>query len=403
MAVLLGTSAGCTSDLLVVVPFTDAGLEGGVTVTDSSSAQDASMPDFGAARVSAFSHTCATLDGAVYCWGKNAETQLGIVEMTAHHPRAVRVLERDMVDVCAGEAHTCALRRDGLVFCWGDNLHGQLGIGDFDRRNSPTPVPGTNFARIACGGLGTTCAITAAGELFCWGENFEGKLGLADERENQPDSPVPVRVKLDESVAQVSIGQGHACAVATSGALYCWGRNTNGQLGLGEGQPEQVRRPLRVLAEGSFSRVAAGQRHTCAIHATGELSCWGDNDGPLLGVAATSPIVLLPQRVGEEADYADVAAGWFHTCARKHSGALFCWGDNVDGQLGLGSSAPQAMPTQVGTSTGWRALAVGHFHSCAFRHDGLFCWGMNKDGQLGLNDTMTRYVPYPVSLPFRAN
>jgi alpha-tubulin suppressor-like RCC1 family protein len=355
---------------------------------------DASVgpPASGVATVSAFAHSCALRDGGVYCWGGNEAGQVGTEDAAVLRPALI--IASGIRDVCTGEQHSCALASSGALSCWGRNTHGELGLGDRVPRARPTAIAGRSFAAIACGG-NSTCALVDGGALFCWGDNLEGKLGQGGADDANGLAPVAVAPELRFS--RVSVGQGHVCAITIEGALYCWGRNTEGQLGV----PEpliQARAPLPVAAETRFSRVAAAMEHTCAVDVMGRLFCWGDNRGRLLG--RPEPAILrTPGQVGTESDFADVSVNWFHSCARKRGGALYCWGRNEEGQLGLGDTIPRPTLTRVGSESDWSAMAVGQFHTCGLRTSSLYCWGDNRAGQLGLGDDARRYVPIGVPIP----
>lgn len=359
----------------------------------ADAARDGGRVASAARQVSAFAHTCAVDAHALYCWGDGNDQQFG---EAGGLPKATPVLlaEGDFVDVCAAEQHACALRADGVLLCWGGNDAGQLGVGDRQPRAQPSEVVRGGFSSVACGGH-ITCALTGAGELYCWGSNREGTLGQGDD--GSADSADPVRVAPDLTVRQVSVGQGHVCAVDQSGALYCWGRNTLGQLGA-EPSLIQVRTPVRVDSQLSFARVAAAQNHTCAISQDSRPYCWGDNRNPLLGVRDDRPRLDAPAPVDIEGAYAQVAASWFHSCLIEQSGSLYCWGRNTEGQLGVGDTMARTTPTRVGLDSDWQAITVGRFHTCGVRADGLYCWGENHDGQLGLGDFARQPLPAPVSL-----
>jgi len=360
-------------------------------------AVDGGVPRIGSRSINAFAQTCMTFDGTLSCWGEDARGQVG-VSGSAPQPRPVVVAGESFVEACAGERHSCALRADGAALCWGSNNRGELGVGDFALRELPTELSSRRFRSIACGGF-NTCALGLRGELFCWGENMEGKLGLGDPPPDRPGTmpnmALPVGVGGERHFAQVSVGQGHVCAVGEEGALYCWGRNNTGQVGVAD-TAVQFRAPVEIAPGTKFARVAAGQRHTCAIDADGKLLCWGDNSAPLLGLQTDAALVRTPTVVGEHADYTEVAASWFHSCALKTSGTLVCWGRAEEGQLGLGDSIAKREPTRVGPEFRWKSLAVGQFHSCAYDAEGAWCWGENAAGQLGRGNTERRYLPSPV-------
>jgi alpha-tubulin suppressor-like RCC1 family protein len=345
-----------------------------------------------------FEHTCVTTSGALWCWGDNARSQLGLGDVQTRRT-PVRVSEfDDFVDLCAGEAHTCALRASGTLYCWGSNEHGQLGLGDLAPRSTPTALPASAFVRVACGGE-NTCALSAEGALYCWGNNLEGQNGQGDAA-GTPDLSTPTRVAPELAFYDVSVGQGHVCAVTRGGALYCWGRNTQGQLGVST-ENVQLRSPQRVDPGRTYRTVSAGQAHSCGITRQGQLVCWGVDERGRLGLGPSAgDRPLGPTPVGDASDYVRVRAAWFQTCALRAGGRLFCWGRNVEGQLGVGDYADRDSPAEVAPS-GWLDVTVAHFHSCGLRAgDEVYCWGENDaSGQLGIGDQGRRNQPTQALLP----
>lgn len=347
-------------------------------------------------------HSCAVAFGALLCWGDDGSAQLGVAGSEDRlSPVRVDMLD-DWLAVAAGSKHTCAIRSPGALYCWGENSAGQLGVGDADPRPRPTRVPGhEDFSQVVSGGDGG-CALRADGTLYCWGDPLRGVRDLSG-RPEPTFALEPEIVMGEHRFIDVSVGAEHRCAVRNTGELYCWGRNTDGQLGAGT--REQARRePSRVGADGDWRSVSAGEHHTCGVRGEGELYCWGRNDYFELGIGPGSlddaTQYALPVRVGADSDWSTVATGGFHTCAIKRSGALFCFGRGAEGQLGLGASGrgePIAIPRLVAPTQRFRRVTLGSFHTCALDEQrNLSCWGGNTDGQLGVGDTASRDDPTPV-------
>jgi alpha-tubulin suppressor-like RCC1 family protein len=333
-------------------------------------------------------HTCAVRDARAYCWGNNDEGQLGVGDQDNRDAPARIGLDNDWLSLSTGERHTCGLRAPGILYCWGQNHVGQLGLGDTEPRLSPERASGNALWRaVECGG-NSCCAIDQSDSLHCWGDNREGKVGQPEP--TGPDAVVPTRV--DESNwRKLTVGQGHVCAIRDSGELYCWGRNSTVELGIGP-DPIQVRGPIRVGTWNDWTDVTSSQHSTCAIRLQ-KLFCWGLDTHHELGGAVIDERVAMPRLVGSDADWASVHAGWFHTCARKLDGSLYCWGRAIEGQLGQGGGeTPIQMATRVEGAPGFTTAALGSFHSCAVTTEGaLQCWGENDTGQLGTGDTERRY------------
>lgn len=381
---LAGALTACSTQNVPIFEPRKAGDAGNV-------GEDAAVPAGSVRAIAAFDHSCALDDEGALCWGPNGQSMLGLDAAGAevHAPRRL-ASSSAYTALCTGELHSCALRNDGEIECWGGNARGQLGLGDTRARSERTALrSGVRFSQLACGGE-ATCAVAEDGTLYCWGNNHEGMPGQADAYD-APDVLKPQKVAvLARGVRQVSMGQGHVCAVMSSGALYCWGRNSDKQLGIGTADPH-LRAPQEVDVGGLVQHVAAGQEHSCAVRRDGRLFCWGSDDGNSgrLGLGeGTATKVDVPQQVGTLSDYREVGANWFHSCARRASGVLLCWGRNEEGQLGLGDNQPRYTPTALPGS--WGAFVVAHFHTCALDAERLYCWGQNAQGQSGLGDDVDR-------------
>ena len=174
-----------------------------------------------------------------------------------------------------------------------------------------------------------TCAIVAGGAAKCWGLNVNGQLG--DGTQENRNVPTDV-VGLSSGVAGISVGAGHACALASTGGVTCWGQGTVGQVG----NPSLTNLFTATTVPGlpnGIRAVAAGGRSSCAIPNDGGLICWGLNMWDVLGVGASGNAVPNPSVVlGMEEVVTEVAGGTYHKCAMTTSGDVFCWGGNLVGQ-----------------------------------------------------------------------
>lgn len=183
--------------------------------------------------------TCAITTGhATYCWGLDNYGQLGGPAPTSYNcdPYACALDPQQIVgapeflQVTAGETHACGLTANGQVYCWGSNSLGQLGDGTTTDRGVPTVVPGLSGVIQIDAGSFSTCAVTSSGAIYCWGLNQYGQLGNG----SNANSATPVQIVTSSvKFRHVSDGTSHACAIATTGALYCWGYNADGELGDG--------------------------------------------------------------------------------------------------------------------------------------------------------------------------
>ena len=345
-------------------------------------------------------HTCAiTTDGGAMCWGDNALGQLGNNSTTnSPTPVAVTDLRSGVNSVSLGDYHTCATTTAGTVKCWGQGRYGQL--GNNSRSNSSTPVAvaglGNSVASISSG-LNHTCAVTTAGAAKCWGQNSYSQLG--NNSIGDRHAPVAV-VGLGSGVASISSGIYHTCAITTAGAAKCWGYNALGQLG----DNSTITRSSAVAVVGLSNGVAsisAGHYHTCAITTAGAAKCWGNNAQGELGNNSTSNRSTPVAVVGLGSGVVSISSGGYHTCAITTAGATKCWGYNSYGHLGNNSTTNRSTPVAVtGLSNGVASISSGSHHTCAITTAGAArCWGRNLNGQLGNNSTANSPTPVDVLPP----
>ena len=185
------------------------------------------------------------------------------------------------IDVDAGRLHTCAVTNDGLVRCWGDNDQGQLGLGDkmprgFTPGQPLLPVPGVQDATQVCAGGSHSCAVNSSGALFCWGSNDDGQLGLGHTESVGDDGQDVIRASpVGGVVHEVTCGVSSTCARVDSGKVKCWGNNRSGSLlhhNTEETSGDEVEDlPIRYSYLDPFSSItdiSSGAGHTCVITGT---------------------------------------------------------------------------------------------------------------------------------------
>ncbi len=235
-----------------------------------------------------------------------------------------------------------------------------------------------------------SCGIREKSSLWCWGRNTYGQLGLGS---TSNDPVAPTRVPGRGKWAQVSSGGSTTCGVKTTGALSCWGLNHRGQVG--DGQKATVTRPKLIAGPKTWKQVATGWFHTCAVRVKGALWCWGDNSAGQRGQGNTAQDLGKHRVPGTWSSVA--AAGWT-TCGIKKDGTLWCWGRNTFGQVGVGDLGDRSRPTQVAGTASWSEVALSWTHACARQVNGTVrCWGRNDLGQVG--DGAPVYATTPTAVP----
>jgi hypothetical protein len=265
------------------------------------------------------------------------------------------------LQVAAGADHVCALKPDGGVWCWGTNVNGELGTGAFSTGGpAPVQVSALPSATQIAAGTDDTCAVTRDGAIWCWGQNGFGKLGDG----TMNNSPTPLQVTpLGTNVRQVTTGSGHTCALKTDGTTWCWGWNSNGQLGSATATDSSLL-PVQVTALGSgVAQISAGWLHTCALGTDGSVSCWGANNHGQLGNGSATDSASPVAVVGLGHAVVQITAGANESCATRSDGTLWCWGEalapnstsstplQVTASITLPTPAPLVPASDLGTVT----------------------------------------------------
>ncbi|HEU4408471.1 MAG TPA: hypothetical protein VFS43_24630 [Polyangiaceae bacterium] len=328
--------------------------------------------------------------------------------------------------IAVGFAHSCALTEAGNVLCWGANYESQLGDGTKVGRSTPMPVlqspggpPLAGAQTLPNSGAYHTC-VTGDGGALCWGQNDYGQLG--DGTPFDRSTPVPPLLSPGgpplPDVEAIATGTNYSCALVAGGEVRCWGNNLAGQLGTGtfsHDLPFDELSPVTVVQSpggpplAGVGALVAGGLHTCAWLRGDDVRCWGYNINGQLGDGTTTNRAT-PTRVLESpggpplSGVKSIALGsGGHSCAVLESGEARCWGDNDFGQLGDGTKIGRPTPVPVRRSpsgpplTGVQALSLGFYHTCALLDGGkVRCWGRNFNGQLGDGSTRERKTPVPV-------
>ncbi|MBE7437477.1 MAG: hypothetical protein HS115_03400 [Spirochaetales bacterium] len=385
-------------------------------------------PSFHRTLTSGASHVCVTVrSGVVRCFGSATNGELGY-NTTTSVGDGVGPSIQEAGDVPVGEAvgqikngggHVCVRFDRDAIRCWGDGNLGQLGY------DSTVAVGnGLGLSIIAAGdvpvgeavkevspGNGHTCALLYSGNVRCWGNGARGRLGYNATAAVGNGIGLSISaagdVPVGATVRQIVAGGNHTCALLETGAVRCWGRGTEGQLGQNAsadigGGGTTIMAAGDVPLGGTATALALGLDHTCALMDTGSIRCFGQAGSGQLGYGNTSIIgdggisIIAAGDVPLGGKAIAIAARWGTTCAILEGGGLRCWGQGTSGQLGhnnasnigdgIGLSIMDAGDIPVGGPV--TAVAVGNESVCALLADNnVRCWGNGTSGRLGYNST----------------
>lgn len=349
-------------------------------------------------------HSCGvTADDRAWCWGSNQRGQLG--DGTTAEGRLIpTAVARGLrfLDVIAGGWHTCGITTDNRAYCWGLDDDGQVGSGGTAACGGgictrPVAVTGSRRYRQISTGFSHTCAVTLADKAFCWGHGLNGEVGDGNALEINRS---PVAVKSGLLFRQVTAGGAHSCGVTTSSAAYCWGRNGDGQLG--DRTRTDRTTPVAVFGGHAIREMSAGFARTCGVTTADVAQCWGSNLFGQVGSGTDWPRHLKPTAVAGGLRFSHVSAGLAHGCGITTSGRAWCWGNNFAGVLGDGTFNDSSVPVAVTGTRTWLEVrpSADAAHNCGVTGAGrAFCWGYNLSGQLGNGTTEHQSSPVPIVAP----
>lgn len=339
-------------------------------------------------------------NGTLLAWGNNSQGQLGIGSTSPSPsplPSPVGGGLPTVTAVANGASHTLALTSDGSVWSWGANDHGQLGDGSTTMRATPLQVAGLSGVTAIAAGFAHSLAVKNDGTVWAWGSNSLGQLGNGDATATDSKEPVQVPGLSGKGVAA---GHDHSVLMALDNSVWTWGGNSNGQLG--NGTTSNSLSPILVSTVGSVAAIAAGGYHTVVLRkelANFRVWCWGKNSDGQLG-DGTSSDRSAPVAASGLTEVTAVAAGLNHTVAVMNDGTVRAWGGNSSGQLGNGTTAGSAVPVAVSGLSSVLSVAAGNDDTVVMSLDNsLWSWGNNGSGQLGDGTTTASALPVRVVLP----
>lgn len=345
------------------------------------------------------SHTCGVDgEGTAFCWGNGGQGRLGTGSTEQESaPAAVLADGVRFSSISAGLGDSCALEESGQAHCWGwFTVLGSEPPGSCVTCPNPVPVddPARPLAMLEVGS-DHACGVGHGGDAYCWGRGEFGRLG--DGSEGFEQSPVAVIGGIEFD--RVSAGVAHTCGMTAAGDGYCWGSNGFGRAGVDD-SVSSLTSPTAIAGNLAFRAIQAGQYHSCGLRTSGSAYCWGRNSESQLGVDPSIEESAEPLAVSGGLVFSQLAVGLRHNCALSEEGDAYCWGRNAEGQLGDGGTSERSEPVAVAGGLRFVALTAGFGHTCGLLASGkAYCWGANSSGQLGDGTELDRLTPVRVTAP----
>lgn len=358
-------------------------------------------------------HTLVVLpDRTVMSWGSGAQIGDGtpsnqnVRKAAAVKVRIAEKLITDVVDppaltdvaaVAATATSSAAIKSDGTLWTWGQNTYGLLGDGNSATRGWAKSIALSGVVALA-GGANHLLALKSDGSVYAWGSNGYGQIGNGAISGTWVTTPVAVTA-LGNTVIAIGAAGNTSYAIKANGTLWVWGSNQYGEVGNGT-TSAYVTTPTQATTGGvAMAGVTGGSDRTYAWTATGALYAWGYNGSGQLGIGNTVQ-KLTPTLVPSLTNVTKVVAGLSHALALRSDNTLWSWGFNANGQLGDGTNTQRLAPQQVTMPTGVSAIAASDNYSVAVGTDGrVTVWGGNFSGQLGDSTTWDRWSPQQIINP----
>ena len=277
---------------------------------------------------------------------------------------------------------------------FGSNSNGELGLGDIANRSSPTQIGSLFEWQIIANGNGHALGIKDTGSLWSWGASNQGGLGIGGDPAIKYSSPVQIGALTDW--LSVSAGNNFSLFYRNDGTLWSCGDGINGATGLGT--TTDYSSPVQIGALTDWiENISCGYSSVAATKSDGTLWTWGRNADGQCGIGNTTTPQNSPVQVGALTNWDVVSSGGEHVAALKTDGTIWTWGANPYGQLGDGTITGTSSPNQVGALTDWVQISAGGNHCAGIRSGGtLWTWGRNAFGNLGQNNLTSYSSPVQV-------
>ena len=345
-----------------------------------------------------YSSVYAQPSNVLYTWGDNGSGQIGD-NTTTNRSSPVTVVGgiTNWRLISSSEAHKLGVTTSGVLYAWGFNAFGQLGDNTTSSRLSPVTVIGgiTTWSQVSAG-YRHSLGLISTGVLYAWGRNDNGQLG--DGITSSRSSPVTVTGGIT-TWSKITTSREFSFGITSAGIAYAWGNNGDGRLG--DNTTTNRSSPVSIVGGiTSWSQISGGIAHAVGVTTAGIAYAWGYNGQGQLGINTSgggvnrsSPVPVI----GGITNWSQVSAGRF-SIGLTTAGILYGWGRNNEGAVGDNTTSNRSSPvTVVGGITNWLQISAAENHSIGHTTNGiLYAWGINTYGRLGDNTTTNRSSPVTV-------
>ncbi|XP_049820942.1 probable E3 ubiquitin-protein ligase HERC4 isoform X2 [Aethina tumida] len=351
----------------------------------------------------------------MYAWGSTINGELGLGGIEEEHILEPRPLEwslaHTVIEAALGDNHTLFLTKDGKVYSCGNNDYGQLGHSQPRKRPRMSlfklveNLEAHTIVHVACGAT-HSLALNNWGQVLSWGSDYHGQLGQQIGGENSQGTPRIIKALAAHTVVQIACGQRHSVALTNSGEILTWGANNFGQLGLGTmTAQEPLPTVVRSLSGVPMSHISCGANHTLVISKSGAVFGWGKNTKGQLGINDVDNKKFPQQlRTLRNLRVKYISCGEEFSMFLTSDGGVFTCGAGMYGQLGHGTSSNEILPRQVVELMGSviTQVSCGRQHSLALvpSRGRVYSFGIGGSGQLGLRKSSSAATPQVVLGPW---
>lgn len=336
-------------------------------------------------------------DNTTWAWGLNQYGRIGDNTTTSRiTPVSILGNKKTFCSIVGDAKTTLSIDNNGLVWGWGYNF-GTIGDNTNANRVTPVSVHGNKktFCKISIGSDSGTNAIDKNGMVWGWGQNSSG--GIGDNSGTRKDTPVSIHGnKKTFCEIHKSYGTGHG--IEYNGQMWGWGLNTHGQVG--NNSTTAVCTPVSILGnKKTFCKISGNiNADLIALDNNGQVWCWGRNTEGQIGDGTTTSRLTPVSILGNKKTFCKVGGGVSHSTALDNHGQIWSWGSNGNGALGDNTTTNRCTPVSLlGNKKTFCMISTGYGTQFAIDiHGNLWGWGLNTNGQIGDNSIIARLTPVRV-------